>query len=60
MKKLVEHTYGTHIFMKMELDNVQIGEIDVYVREDGEHYKTSCDKDIKARQEIINAFNKLY
>lgn len=60
MKKLIEHTCGTHIYMKMELDNGQIEEIDVYVREDGEHYKTSCDNDTEARQEIIDTFNKLF
>ena len=29
-EKLVEHTYGTHIYMKMRLDNKRIEEIDVY------------------------------
>jgi hypothetical protein len=60
MKKLVEHTYGTHIYMKMELDNKSIEEIDVYIREDGERYKTSGDYNKELREEIIRTFKKLY
>lgn len=71
-EKLVEHTYGTHIYMKMRLDNKRIEEIDVYLRKDGEHYVTSADHEMelcsgkklkqkqKLRQEIIDAFNELY
>lgn len=67
--KLEEHTYGTHIYMKMVLDNKRIEEIDVYLRNDGEHYVTSADCGYKGkelerrkqlRQEIIDAFKKLY
>lgn len=72
LEKLIEHTYGTHIYMKMRLDNKRIEEIDVYLRNDGEHYVTSADHGIelcsgenlkqrqKLRQEIIDAFNELY
>lgn len=71
-KKLIEHTYGIHIYMKMRLDNKRIEEIDVYLRKDGEHYVTSADHGMelysgenlkqkqKLRQEIIAAFNELY
>lgn len=71
-KKLIEHTYATHIYMKMRLDNKRIKEIDVYLRKDGEHYVTSADHGMelcsgenlkqkqKLRQEIIAAFNELY
>lgn len=72
-EKLVEHTYGTHIYMKMRLDNKRIEEIDVYLRNDGEHYYvTSADHGMvlcsgeslkqkqKLRQEIIDTFNELY
>ena len=71
-EKLIEHTYGNHIYMKMKLDNKRIEEIDVYLRKDGEHYVTSADHGIelcsgeslkqkqKLRQEIIDAFNELY
>ena len=45
--KLVEHTYGTHIYMKMRLDNKRIEEIDVYLRNDGEHYVISVDHGIE-------------
>lgn len=41
--KLVEHTYGTHIYMKMRLDNKRIEKIDVYICNDGEYYVTSAD-----------------
>lgn len=71
-KKLIEHTYATHIYMRIKLDNRRIEEIDVYLRNDGEHYITSADHGMelcsgerlkqkhKLRQEIIDAFNKLY
>lgn len=70
--KLVEHTYGTHIYMKMRLDDKRIEKIDVYIRNDGEHYVTSADHGMelykgkeledrkRLRQEIIDAFNELY
>lgn len=71
-EKLAEHTYGTHIYMKMRLDNKRIEEIEVYLRNDGERYFTSADYGMelcsgeslkqkqKLRQEIIDAFNELY
>lgn len=70
--KLKEHTYGTHIYMKMELNNGRIEEIDVYLRNDGEHYVTSADHGIELykgkelekrkqlRREIIDTFHELY
>lgn len=70
--KLEEHTYGTHIYMKMRLDNGRSEEIDVYLRNDGEHYVTSVDHGIslykgkeleerkRLRQEIIDTFHELY
>lgn len=73
MKKLTEHTYGSHIYMKMQLDNKRIEEIDVYFRYDGEYYVTSADhgaeldktdaereRRAELRQEIIKAFKELY
>lgn len=59
MEKLVEHTYGNHIYMKIKLNN-RIEEIDVHIREDGEHYKTSADYNSELRREVIRAFNELY
>ena len=59
MKKLVEKTYGTYIYMRMELSG-NIEEISVYIRNDGWHYKTSKDSDQEQRNTIINAFNELY
>ena len=57
MKKLVEHTYGLHIYMKMELDNGRVEAIDVYLRDDGEHYRVSSPE---IEDEIIAAFHALY
>lgn len=67
--KLVEHTYGNHIYMKMVLDNRQIEEIDVYLNKDGTMvYKTSADRKMRLNPEkhkeirnmIIKTFNELY
>lgn len=73
MVKLEEHTYGTHIYMKMRLDNGRIEEIDVYLRNDGEFYVTSADHGAELdkteeqrkaraelRAEIIRTFKELY
>ena len=73
MLKLIEHTYGPHIYMKLQLDNGRIEEIDVFYRPDGVHYITSADhgreldttseqrtKRENVRTEIIQAFNQLY
>ena len=70
--KLEEHTYGTHIYMKMILDNGRVEELDAYLRNDGEHYVTSADHGMslykgkeledkkRLRHEIIDTFNELY
>lgn len=60
--KLIEHTYGSHIYMKLKLPNERIEEIDVYLDRNGkETYKTSADKEnLEIREQIIDAFNELY
>ena len=58
IKKITEHTYGTHIYMKLEIDGKQY-EVDCYLRNDGEHYKTSADG-TEEREKVIAAFNELY
>ena len=63
--KLVEHTYGAHIYMKMRLDSGRIEEIDVYYRDDGTLYRTGADycpenHPAGLRDEIISTFNNLY
>lgn len=64
--KLCEHTYGSHIYMKVQLDNKRIEEIDVYYRADGSCvYATSADHTAdesqeKTRLDIIRAFLELY
>ena len=61
MKKLVEHTYGNHIYMKLELDG-KIEEVDNYpgAGNDWTLYKTTSDGDPARRRKVIDAFNKLY
>lgn len=62
MLKLAEYTGGSHIYMKMKLDNGRIEEIDVFIRDDGMYYRTSADyrPDAELREEIIKAFHELY
>lgn len=62
MLKLAEYTGGSHIYMKMKLDNGRIEEIDVFIRDDGMYYRTSADyrPNIELREEIIKAFHELY
>lgn len=60
MKKIIEHTYGAHIYMQIKLDSGRIEEIDVYLTDKGRKYVTSADHQIDLRNEIIKAFEKLY
>lgn len=61
MKKLIEHTYGNHIYMALELDNGARHEIDVYLQDAGvKRYETTGDDDNETRAEIIRAFEALY
>lgn len=59
MKKIIEHTYGAHIYMRILLNGAE-EEIDAYITPEGMNYKTTADKDAGRREEIINAFNFLY
>lgn len=58
IKKITEHTYGTRIYMKLEIDGKEF-EVDCYLRNDGEHFKTSADG-TEDREKVIEAFNQLY
>lgn len=62
MKKITEHTDGTHIYMKLQLDDGQIVEIDRYAGLDYKwnDWKTTVDYDPVFREKAIAAFNKLY
>jgi hypothetical protein len=61
MKKLVEHTYGRHIFMRIEMPDGAEEEIDAYIRAGGWSYSTSADdRSWERREEIIAAFQELY
>lgn len=60
-EKLVEHTYGPHIYMKLKLDDEEY-EVDNYAGVDcsWEHYKTTADSNPELRNKVIEAFKKLY
>ena len=60
MKKIREYTGGPHIYMALELDSGERHEIDVYIRETGETYKTTGDDIPETRDAIIAAFKALY
>lgn len=61
MRKLIEHTYGSHIYMKLELNSGKVAEIDHYLHKDGtSSYKTTGDYNEVLRNEIIDTYNKLY
>ena len=57
MRKIVEHTNGSHIYMMLEIDGTEY-EIDVYLSENGETYRTTADTEM--RETVIAAFNELY
>jgi hypothetical protein len=61
MKKITEHTYSSHIFMRLELDGA-IEEITCYCGLDctWNHYTTTADGDTARREKIISAFKELY
>ena len=59
IKKITEHTYGTHIYMKLEIDGKQY-EIDCYLCDEaGEYYRTTADG-TEDREKVIAAFKELY
>lgn len=60
MERIREHTDGTHIYMKLQLDDGGIEEIDVYFPEGKMLYKTTGDGDEARRNQIISAFQTLY
>lgn len=59
-KKLEEHTYGNHIFMRLEVDG-EVHEVSNYAGSDGswDTYSTTADGTDK-RDAVIKAFNELY
>lgn len=60
MDKLIEHTYGLHIYVKLRLDNGYIAEVSEYLRNDGSTIKTTADNDPDLRREVIAAYHALY
>ena len=58
IKKIKEHTYGTSIYMALEIDGEHY-EVSCYLRADGEHFKTSADG-TPNKEKAIEAFKKLY
>lgn len=59
MKKIYEYTNACHIFMKIEYDGAEY-DIDCYIRNNGNSYRTSADYDKALRRKLIKAFNELY
>ena len=74
LASFIEYTDGnkqnTHIFMRMQLDNGAIEEVDMFTDAKGKKYKTRLDDSIriggkgvtskrKMRVELINAFEAL-
>ena len=57
MKKIKEHTYGSHVYMRLEIDGTEY-EIDVYFSENGETYRTTAEPAM--REAVISAFKELY
>ena len=62
--KLAEHTDGTHIYMRLRLDNKRIEEIDAYITETGWTYRSADNNPDfpkpEIRAQIIKAFHELY
>lgn len=58
MQKITEHTYGSHIYMKLKVNGKEY-EVDCCLREDGEHFKTTADG-TEDREKVIAAFKELY
>lgn len=57
-KKIKEHTYGTSIYMALEIDGERY-EVSCYLTADGEHFETTADG-TEMREKVIAAFNELY
>lgn len=57
-RKIAEHTYGSHAYMKIEIAG-ELYEVDCYFRADGEYIKTSVDGTAH-RQMVIEAFHALF
>ena len=60
IKSIADHTDGSHIYLKLELDG-KIYEVDNYAGTDGswKHFKTTADGTDK-REKVIKAFYTLY
>lgn len=58
IKKIIEHTYGSHIYMKLSVDGKEY-EVDCCLHDDGEHFKTTADRTAQ-REKVITAFKELY
>ena len=58
IKKIKEHTYGTSIFMALEIDG-EYFECTCYIRPSGTYYRTTADG-TPNREKVVEAFNILY
>lgn len=76
LASFVEHEIGNrqnkHVFMRMQMPNGDIEEVDMYIDDKGKKYRTRLDSDIKSasprkriskkeklRREIIQTFEQL-
>lgn len=60
MNRIIQiHTYGTSIYAVIEVNGF-VEEISCFLTDYGERYQTSQDGNEEKRNEIIDAFNKLY
>lgn len=62
MQKIKEYTSGNRIYMKLQLDDGQIVEIERYAGLDYQwnDWRTTVDHDPELRAKAIAAFKKLY
>lgn len=62
MQKIKEYTSGNRIYMKLQLDDGQIVEIERYAGLDYQwnDWRTTVDHDPELRAKAIEAFNELY
>ena len=60
MRKITEHTYGNHIYMRVELKDGEQADFDVYLGRTGDMYFRIPEHLEPRRAEIIEAFNTLY
>lgn len=60
-EEIYSNTYGTHVYMRIRMDNGAEEEIDTVIPVMGEvSYRTTADGSPDIRDEIIKLYNELY